>query len=175
MIETAAEDKALVELPRTLIRAIVDMHACFDQDVIADLQATLAVRELEHSEDVNEPCIASRQMPPARKYAADFLGVRLTTWTLPEMFVEFVDLTAEVAPEALDLLSSKRANRRRYISRTLDGIHPGRPDLSVMRTQSGWWISKNIGQDDLIRGLRALAQASGLEYGSDIRFPLACK
>jgi hypothetical protein len=34
---------------------------------------------------------------------------------------------------------------------------------------------RNIGQDDLIRRLRALAQASGLEYGSDIRFPLAHK
>ena len=175
MIETTAEDKALVELPRTLIRAIVDMHACFDQELIAGLRATLAVRELEHSGGVNEPGIASRQMPPVRKYAADFLGVRLTTWTLPEMFAEFVDLTAEVAPEALELLSSRRPSRRRYISRTPEGIHPGRPDLSVIRTQSGWWISKNIGRDDLIRGLRALAQASGLEYGSDIRFPLACK
>ena len=175
MIETTAEDKTLIELPRTLIQAIVDLHACFEQDVIAALQATLTVRKLQHFDGINEPGFGSRQMPPARKYAADFLGVRLTTWTLPEMFAEFVDLTEEVAPEALDLLSAKRANRRRYVSRTPDGIHPGRPDLSVMRTKSGWWISKNIGQVDLIRGLRALAQASGLEYGSDIRFLFAHK
>ena len=175
MIETTADEKTLIELPRTLISAIVDLHACFEPDVIADLQATLTVRELQHSDGITEPGFDSRQMPPDRKYAADFLGERLNTSTLPEMFAKFVDLTAEVAPEALDLLSSKRANRRMYISRTQDGIHLGRPDLPVMRTQSGWWISKNIGQDDLIRGLRALAQASSLEYGSDIRFPLVHK
>jgi hypothetical protein len=41
-----------------------------------------------------------------------------------------------------------------------------------MRTRTGWWISKNVGMEDIVRSLRALADAAGLSFGQDIIFPL---
>jgi hypothetical protein len=42
-----------------------------------------------------------------------------------------------------------------------------------MKTASGWWISKNIGQEDLKRALWALCQASNLTFGLDVTFSTA--
>jgi hypothetical protein len=111
-------------------------------------------------------------LPAAGKYEAEYLGARLFESTLPAIFAHVVDLTADVAPEALDKLAAMRARKRRFVARNPEAVHPGRQDLAVMRTKSGWWISKNIGQEDLKRALHALALASGLTFGDDIKFPL---
>ena len=94
----------------------------------------------------------------------------LSASTLPEIFAQVVDLTAEVASEALDKLAATRARKRRFVARNPEAIHPGRSDLAVMQTASGWWISKNISQADLKRALQALTHAAGLSFGEDIKF-----
>ena len=77
---------------------------------------------------------------------------------------------AVVAPEALHKLAAMGARRRGFVAQMPESIHPGRRDLPVMRTTAGWWISKNIGQEDLKRALRALAQAADIRYGNDVKF-----
>ena len=78
---------------------------------------------------------------------------------------------AEVAPEALENLATHRSRKRRFVTRNRDEVHPGRSDLRVLRTSSGWWISGNIGREDLKRTLRELTAVAGLTFGQDLVFP----
>jgi len=107
------------------------------------------------------------------KYICEVLGTRLRATTLPLLFLEAVDLFYELAPEALDRLATERARKRRYVSRTKADIHPGRPDLAVIKTRSGWWVSGNVGSRDVARGLKALCLAASLEFGRDLQFSVA--
>ena len=107
----------------------------------------------------------------AGKYEATFLGETVSANTLPALFSRIVDMVAEINPAALERLANMKARTRRYVSRTKEAVHPGRADLPVLQTRSGWWISANVGREDIARSLRALAEAAGLTFGRDIRFP----
>jgi hypothetical protein len=80
-----------------------------------------------------------------------------------------IDIVHEVAPNVLERLAMMRARKRRFVSKSGTDIHPGRRDLKVMQTRSGWWISANVGLDDTVRNLQALCHAASLKYGSDIK------
>jgi hypothetical protein len=166
-----SERTMLVALPESMVGALLQMSASLNAGLAGSLQSLIAGSINEPAERDREPNAKARSMPQAGKYSAEFLGATLIAWTLPEIFAKAVDLTAHVAPEALDRLASMRASKRRFVARNPEKIHPGRPDLAVIRTASGWWISKNIGQEDLKRALQALAQAAGLSFGEDVKFP----
>ncbi|WP_171206760.1 hypothetical protein [Ruegeria sp. HKCCA0235A] len=108
-------------------------------------------------------------------YTAMFLGEPIHAETLPELFARVVDLSFELDPASIERLASMKARTRRYVSRKREAIHPGRPDLPVTRTCTGWWISANVGVEDIVRSLRALADAAKLDFGTDIRFPTNAK
>lgn len=114
--------------------------------------------------------VQTRTGPSNKKYVGTFLGQELQAATLPEVFAQFVDLVAELSPGELEAFSNVTGTKRRYVSQFPEKIHPLRPDLPVMQTRSSWWISKNIGQADLMRALRELAGILRLEFGKDIRF-----
>jgi hypothetical protein len=38
-----------------------------------------------------------------------------------------------------------------------------------LRTKTGWYVSKNIGQVDFLRGIEALCMAGDIKYGEDVR------
>ena len=65
-----------------------------------------------------------------------------------------------------------RSRKRGYVARNKSHIHPGRPDLATFKTNSGWWISTNVGTEDVIRNLNALCCAGNLKFSTDIRFPI---
>jgi hypothetical protein len=92
--------------------------------------------------------------------------------TLAALFGRVVDMMADVAPENLVSLAGIRTRGRRFISLEPHGIHPYSPHLPVLQTASGWWISKNISQDQLKLALRAICDVSGLRFGEDLRFPV---
>ncbi len=171
MTNEISERKILVMLPENLVGALLEVSAYLNASLAGSLQDAIEISANNTGGGSQKPIVKARPVQQAGKYSAEFLGQILSAWTLPEIFARIVDLTAYVAPEALDVLASKRANKRRYVSRSSETIHPGRPDLAVMRTTSGWWISKNIGQDDLKRALRTLSQAAGLNFGRDVKFP----
>lgn len=161
----------LVSLPATVIDALLKVHRALDDDLVSALETGL----VNWSEPPTEPDQeeATRAVPlPSGRYAAEFLGVPFAARTLPEVFAVIVNMTAEVAPEALDRLSEVRARTRRFVARSPENVHPGNHRLPVMQTASGWWISKNIGQEDLNRALRALCRAAGLRFGADAKFSL---
>jgi hypothetical protein len=99
-----------------------------------------------------------------------FEAETVLTATLPELYGALIDRLAELDPEAVEKVAPMRSRKRGYVSREKNAIHPGRPDLPIRRTQSGWWISANIGEEDLKRALKVTCTANDLVYGHDIRF-----
>ena len=168
-----SERKMLVALPESVVGALLQMNASLNAGLADSLESLIAASTNKPARRDHEPKARANSMPRVGRYSAEFLGIPLAASTLPEIFAQVVDLTAEVAPEALYKLAATCARKRRFVARKPDAIHPGRRDLAVLQTSSGWWISKNIGQEDLKRALRVLAQAAGLRFGEDIKFPSA--
>lgn len=174
MKSDGVEHTVLVPLPATFVVALLKMHRALDNDLASALKTGLTSGSSAVAETVPVETTETK-LPSAKKYAAGFLGVPISTRTLPEVFAEIVDMTAEVAPEALDRLSEVSARTRRFVARRPEAVHPGNRSLPVAQTASGWWISKNIGQEDLKRALRALCRVANLTFGKDIEFPLLSK
>lgn len=169
MISETSTRTVIVALPQRLVSALLEVRDILSVEVEDLLQAPVAPRTPEAARHDRNPRRERRPTFCSEKHSAEFLGLAIGAQTLPEIFVRIVDMTALVAPEVLDRLSEMRASKRRYVARDPQAIHPGRPDLAVKRTGSGWWISGNIGRKDLERALNALAEAAGLIFGKDIR------
>jgi hypothetical protein len=161
------ERSVTVQLPVTLIEALLKMHATLDAHLAGVLETSVSDGPQSGSK-VSPAKISRAVLVPNGKYSAEFLGVAVFASTLPEIFAKVVDMMAEVAPEALDKLSEVRARTRRYVARSPEAIHPRYPGLPVIQAASGWWISRNIGQEDLKRSLHALSDAAGLTFGRDV-------
>ena len=123
-----------------------------------------------------EPTAPSRKNRPAvvtrrAKHAAEVLGERIEAPTLSLLFAAVVDMVAELDPVVLERLAPITARKRHYVARSKAEIHPGRPDLPTIKARSGWWVSRNVGERDVQRGLMALCEVGSLKFGSDICFP----
>ena len=171
MKSDVTERTVFVPLPVTFVNALLSMHASLDADLVGALETGIADIPRSLCESGPEKTSKLAALPDG-KYVAEFLGIPFAVWTLPKVFATIVEMTAQVAPEALEKLAEMSARRRRFVARSPEAIHPGNRGLPVMRTASGWWISKNIGQEDLKRALRALCDAAGLSFGKDVKFPL---
>lgn len=163
MNSDSAQRSVIVSLPIEFVEALLATHAKLDADLTDALKFSMSERLSHVCEDSDGPLL------PAGKYAVEFLGVHVAARTLPAVFSQIVDLMAEVAPEALETLAFLKARTRRFIALDPKAIHQGNRNLPVMQTSSGWWISKNIGREDLERAMRALCSASGLAYGNDLK------
>lgn len=108
----------------------------------------------------------------ASKYVCELLGTKIYASTLGSLFGNVVDILDELAPESLLQISERKVKTRRILSRKKDGVHISARHLPVLRTNSGWWISKNISKSQTVGNLRALCLATGIKFGSDMRFPL---
>jgi hypothetical protein len=161
----------LVSLPISFVEAILTLQSALDDDVTSALGKSLAGARTV-STALLDPPATSFDVHERGKYAAEFLGVRVSADTLAAIFGQVVDMMAAVAPEALVSLAAIRTPRRRFISLEARGIHLASPHLPVQQTASGWWISKNISQDQLKSALRAICEASGLTFGKDLMFPV---
>lgn len=136
-------------------------------------RAALAVEPLASPDSDKAPkSAAACAGAPGGKatYQAEILGERLEAQTMGALFAKAVDVIDSVAPEAIEELARMRARRRKYVAREPGPIHAGRTDLRTLRSRSGWWVSANIGEVDLRRGLKVLCLASGLRFGFDVRF-----
>jgi hypothetical protein len=164
-------EAVVVSLPISVVEAILGLRSALDDDVAAALGKSLPSAR---------PMAAALPVPPSPrcntlrrgKYRAAFLGVEFDADTLPTVFGRIVDMMAEVAPEALVSLAEICTGRRRFISRDRLRIHLSKPDLPVLQTASGWWISRNISEDQLKLACRKMCAVAGLTFGQDIKFPL---
>ena len=163
----------LVSLPVSFVEALLDMRTALDDDLASALEKAVGGSP---ASSASQPCETNpKTITPGRgNYTAEFLGVAFSANTLPEVFERVIDMTADVAPEALDSLAKRRSptGARRYVAREPGMVHLNSPRLPVARTTSGWWISKNISRENLIGALRALCEVSELSFGKDLKFPL---
>jgi hypothetical protein len=115
--------------------------------------------------------VMSIERSPLRnaRYSAVLLGEVVSADSLGGLFGELVDLIDNYFPDVVARLAERKARTRRYVAKTREAIHGGRRDLPTIRTRSGWWVSANIGREDLDRALSAVCAVTGLEMGRDIR------
>jgi len=164
MTANLGERTVLVQMPESLMNALLQARASLSAAHVHILRAGSASA-------ADAPGQGPKAPPqPSAKYAGEFLRVSFEAQTLPDVFAQVVNMTAAAAPEALDQLAGMGTPRRRFIARTRDAVHPARPDLDARSTASGWWINANISQKDLTRALRALCDAAGLSFGTDVKF-----
>ena len=105
-----------------------------------------------------------------RTKVVEVFGERISAPSMGRLFRDLVDLIHDLDPCVIQRLSAKKAKVRRFVANCPERIHGGRMDLPTLQTESGWWVSDNIGTEDLKRALRALCEAGGLTYGNDIRY-----
>lgn len=148
-------------------------------DTITARCADLARRGMPFTEpptpdEITTPVVAVTSTwptSPTGARVASVLGMPIGAPTLGKLLRNVVDAMHDLDPSVIERLSEMKARKRRYVAREPAQVHAGRRDLPVLQTCSGWWVSRNIGEDDFIRSLKALCRASGLHYGQDIRFP----
>jgi hypothetical protein len=142
--------------------------------------ASLRAASLESVPVPQQPTEASTNLTPNSTtwpettcglYVASIFGTPVGAKTIGALLRNVVDAMHYLDPDVIERLSRMRARTRRYVAREGEQLHAGRRDLPVLLTRSGWWVSANIGTQDLVRSLRALCRASGLSYGKDIVFP----
>ena len=162
----------MVALPETTVARLMALRGTSDK-CIADVvdrmlpAPTPAPLTSPSTEDTQQTSVV-----PQGKYTCDVLDTRVHASTLGSLFGAVVDLMDTVAPDALLRLSERRTTKRRHSSRDRAGVHLGTRYLPVLRTRSGWWISKNVSRPQTVSHLRALCTAAGLEFGKDVRFPV---
>lgn len=142
---------------------------CETLDVVVARLAGAAASTFEPSPERHAVAPEQCSTGDDKKYALIMLGDTLRADTLFELFAKVVDALAAVDPAAVERLAMKRSRKRAFVAKDRESIHPGRPELQVRRTASGWWVSANIGTADLERALQAACETSGLSYGQDIR------
>ncbi|MDF2233147.1 hypothetical protein P2H44_11350 [Albimonas sp. CAU 1670] len=146
----------------------VDTELPTDQSATQTASADMEPRPLPARRPAATP--RRRHRRADEKYSLTMLGEEMHAATLGDMFLKVVDALHQVAPNAVERLAASPSRKRAFVSRRREIVHPGRPDLPVLRTTSGWWVSANIGTADLERALRAVCEAAKLEYGRDIQF-----
>lgn len=171
MNHVSMTNAVLVSLPMPFVEAILAARSALDDDAAVALHKSLEIaRKLDRpASDQPSHLIPT---PERGKYAAEFLGVRFAADTLAGVFRRIVEMMHDVAPEALASLSEIRTRGRRLVAMNPCHIHPYSPHLPVLQTDAGWWISKNISQDQLVLALRKTCEVSRLTFGNDIKFPL---
>ena len=116
---------------------------------------------------------AKMKVPKAYyKHEITFLDATIGANSLGELYGKLIDALFDIAPEAVKKLAGMKARTRRYVARDRSSIHPASPHLPTLKTKSGWCVSKNIGQDDFKRGVKALCRACDIKYGEDVRIQL---
>lgn len=73
-------------------------------------------------------------------------------------------------PDRLNAISGVKGRVRPLIARTPEGLYPGRPDLVEFSREfvPGWFVGTNYSRRDVMRLIRAAAEACELTWGVDI-------
>ncbi|OUS19684.1 hypothetical protein A9Q95_15675 [Rhodobacterales bacterium 59_46_T64] len=111
-------------------------------------------------------------LPRDTNLAAEILGLRVSAATLPDLFARCVDIIHELDPPSIERLAGRKTHARRYVARRREDVHFRSPHLPTMETGSGWWISANVGEQQVTTAMRLLTKAADLQFGKDIIYPL---
>ena len=164
----------LVPMSEKTVALLISLRAGPDEPIEGTIARLAAHPLVTRQAKLTAPSRKNRPVAVAGrgKSVAEVFGERIEAPTLGLLFAAVVDMVAELDTAVLERLATITARTRHYIARSKAEIHPGRPDLPTIKTRSGWWVSRNVGTEDVQRGLMALCRAGSLKFGSDIRFPL---
>jgi len=156
-----------------LKRELATLTARHTDEIIALLAAynfisrdDVAQQAIARSDNTPLGASISRSVPG--KYEVVVLGKRLHAQTLSKIFVRIVDEIHSRDAEILTRFGQVKARTRFFIARSRYDVHTGRRDLPAIKTNSGWWVSENVGTADVNRAISALCKCARLRYGEDI-------
>lgn len=167
-----------VELPLPFVHGLLALTHLMDNRVTASLRSALEEHQRESTppEPKTPPLASSAKraspLPHNTNLMAEILGQRVSGATLPDLFARCVDVIHELDPPAIERLAVKKTHARRYVARRSEDIHLKSHHLETIETGSGWWISANVGEQQVITAMRHLASAANLTFGKDLIFPL---
>jgi len=167
-----------VELPLPFVHGLQTLTHLMDKRIVDSLRSALEEHQGESTTPEPEtPSLASSAnraspLPPNTNLVAEILGQRVSGATLPDLFARCVDVIHELEPPAIERLAGKKTHARRYVARRREDVHLKSPHLQTMETGSGWWISANVGEQQVTTAMRLLTKAADLQFGKDIIYPL---
>ena len=114
---------------------------------------------------------------PRGQYTVSVLGRERSCSTLADALVYALTTLSELDDTFLHELSGRGGRTRPHVTRSRDGLHPGRSDLNRKHARelwpgAGWWVSTNSSKDDVTRILRAACDVAGLVFGRDVVFSI---
>lgn len=163
-----------VDLPLSFVHGLLALTHLMDNRVIASLR--LALEDHQSVTTPQESVPGSKRASPVphnTELSAEILGQRVLGTNLPDLFARCVDTIHDLDPSAIERLAGKKTHARRYVARRSEDIHFRSPHLKAMRTKSGWWVSANVGEQQVTKAMRLLAEAANLMFGVDFIFPSA--
>lgn len=127
---------ALVPLPITLMETLLELNSLLDDQVVKVFVSKIG-KTRAAGEVIQKPSTRDVGATRGGKYKLEFIGESLPAESLWAVFCIAINMMAEIAPEALDVLASRRTRSRRYIARNSADIHPSSPHLQTVKTRSG--------------------------------------
>ncbi|TGD63362.1 hypothetical protein EYC08_13850 [Tabrizicola sp. WMC-M-20] len=104
------------------------------------------------------------------------LGEQLSARNAKEAFVDVLGKIAARFPQRIEAIAeAARGRTRNHIAQSVDQIYPDRQDLASLNTAEildGWLVGLNIANREKVRIVRAACGATGLRFGSDVKFEL---
>jgi hypothetical protein len=183
-LEAALEEvgaKATLERYRSIL-AEDDDDTFVDEETEAMRAAVLAnILAERRAEDLAQEA-GEQDNAPGPKVSNHHSGPRVATWTINLRDNEIVTDTGADALEsvlkamvaldasALPKLEEVRGRVRPLIANSPDLLYPGRADLAPYSREftPGWFVGTNYSHIDVLRLIRAAAEALGMVWGLDI-------
>ncbi len=167
-----------VELPLSFVHGLLALTQLMDNRVTDTLRS--ALEEHQRAPTAPEPKTPSltasskraSPVPHGTSLLAEILGQLVSGVNLSDLFARCVDVVHELDPPAIERLAGKKTHARRYVARRRENIHLKSPHLETIETESGWWISANVSEQQVTTAMRLLASAANLTFGKDVIFPL---
>jgi len=172
--------KATAQRYRTMLNGGEDEDTFLDEEEEAErdaiLQKLLGDIDLdglldvgEHETDKQTETIL-RSPPIAANWQITYKTDEISAHTGADALEHFLKRLVSESPENLEKLQSVRGRIRPLIANTRKSLYPGRPDLSEMSREfiPGWFVGTNYSHSDVMRLLRAAAEAAGLVWGVDV-------
>lgn len=173
-----SNDLVSVELPLPFIDGLLAFKHLMDNRVTDSLRSALEEHQRVPTapEPETPPSASSAKrtssLPRDTNLSAEILGQRVSGVTLPDLFARCVDMIHELDPPSIERLAGRKTHARRYVARRREDVHFKSPHLQTIETGSGWWISANVGKQQVTTAMRLLTKAADLQFGKDIIYPL---
>ncbi|WP_417280027.1 hypothetical protein [Celeribacter sp.] len=178
-----SDDLITIRLPLPFVHGLLALTHLLDERVIDALRDAVSAPRAEGAAIVQrpeefdtEPARGKRSAPITHnaELVATVLGQMVVGATLPDLFGRCVDLIYNLDPASIEKFAEQKTHARRYVARRREDIHFKSPSLvsETQMTETGWWISKNVSEKQVISALRVLADTANLHFGEDIAFPL---